>query len=342
MPKRKGPGRKSGGSSRRVRTAKATRRAARKATRAAARPRSRAKTKPKAKTARNRAAARTKTARTKRRAPAKRSAARAAKAPARRAKSTSRRSATSTARPAAKTAAKTTAKTAAKTSAKTAARAPRTARTAAVPKGRASAPAPAPTPAKAARPSARRVPLLDRERRTVREDEPAGPPSSLDLPRSASSVRSGRAELAEKLHRHTSTGPALTAGDIDADWGSAEAVGDEAPGGDNPTPDQDVVEEIGKALGVRVRRRRGIAGRRRNRRTGPQSLGARPRLIRRLRRPRRSRRSRRPRGVDEPRRDGRGGRRGGPHPTVSSPSRVLTMARTRSTTSSMGMPVVSM
>jgi len=27
-------------------------------------------------------------------------------------------------------------------------------------------------------------------------------------------------------------------------------VGDEAPGGDNPTPDQDVVDEIGQALGV--------------------------------------------------------------------------------------------
>ena len=26
--------------------------------------------------------------------------------------------------------------------------------------------------------------------------------------------------------------------------------GDEAPGGDNPTPDQDIVDDIGKALGV--------------------------------------------------------------------------------------------
>ena len=31
---------------------------------------------------------------------------------------------------------------------------------------------------------------------------------------------------------------------------SPTAVGDEAPGGDNPTPDQDVVDDIGKALGV--------------------------------------------------------------------------------------------
>ncbi len=110
---------------------------------------------------------------------------------------------------------------------------------------------PARTTSKSARGAARRAPTLDRERRTVREEEMVpSPPSSLDLDRSASAARSGRAELNDKLHKHTSTGPALTAGDIDADWESAESVGDEAPGGDNPTPDQDVVDEIGKALGV--------------------------------------------------------------------------------------------
>jgi hypothetical protein len=97
----------------------------------------------------------------------------------------------------------------------------------------------------------RRVPNLDRERRTVTEtDGIPTPPSSLDLDRSASAARTGRAEMAQRLHEHTSTGPAMTGGDVDADWESAETVGDEAPGGDNPTPDQDVVEEIGKALGV--------------------------------------------------------------------------------------------
>ena len=49
---------------------------------------------------------------------------------------------------------------------------------------------------------------------------------------------------------HTETSPALTGGDVDADWEDAYAVGDEAPGGDNPTPDQDRVDDIGKALGV--------------------------------------------------------------------------------------------
>jgi len=96
--------------------------------------------------------------------------------------------------------------------------------------------------------SGRKKPNLDRPRKTVADVH--GIPSSLDMGRSASSARTGRAELKERLAKNTSASPALTAGDIDADWESAETVGDEAPGGDNPTPDQDVVDEIGRALGV--------------------------------------------------------------------------------------------
>lgn len=77
-----------------------------------------------------------------------------------------------------------------------------------------------------------------------------GAPSSLDFDRSASAARTGREELHEREALHTETGPEVTGGDIDADWGSAYAVGDEAPGGDNPTPDQDIVDDIGRALGV--------------------------------------------------------------------------------------------
>ncbi len=68
--------------------------------------------------------------------------------------------------------------------------------------------------------------------------------------RHASAASSGADELRGRLAAHTGTGPAITAGDVDANWEAAETVGDEAPGGDNPTPDQDVVDEIGKALGV--------------------------------------------------------------------------------------------
>ena len=76
------------------------------------------------------------------------------------------------------------------------------------------------------------------------------PPSSLDLDRSASAVRTGRRTLRDRYDEHTETSPALTGGDVDADWESAYSVGDEAPGGDNPTPDQDIVDDIGKAVGI--------------------------------------------------------------------------------------------
>ena len=75
-------------------------------------------------------------------------------------------------------------------------------------------------------------------------------PSSLGLDSHASAARSGRATLEERVNSHNETGPAMTGGDLDADWVAAYSVGDVAPGGDNPTPDQDVVDEIGKALGV--------------------------------------------------------------------------------------------
>jgi hypothetical protein len=98
---------------------------------------------------------------------------------------------------------------------------------------------------------ARKAPSLERERRIVLDDDVVPtPPSSLGLDRTASAARTGRRELHERLVEHTETGPAMTAGDIDADWESAYSVGDEAPGGDNPTPDQDIVDDIGRAVGV--------------------------------------------------------------------------------------------
>jgi hypothetical protein len=105
--------------------------------------------------------------------------------------------------------------------------------------------------APAAKLPVRTAPALNRERRVIQDDDVVpSPPSSLDLDRTASAVRSGRRELRERYNQHTETSPALTAGDVDADWESAYAVGDEAPGGDNPTPDQDVVDDIGRAVGI--------------------------------------------------------------------------------------------
>jgi hypothetical protein len=76
------------------------------------------------------------------------------------------------------------------------------------------------------------------------------PPSSLNPDRSASSARSGRQELKERYDKHNETSPALTGGDVDADWESAYSTGDEAPAATTPTPDQNNVDDIGLALGV--------------------------------------------------------------------------------------------
>ena len=68
-----------------------------------------------------------------------------------------------------------------------------------------------------------------------------------------SAARAGHNEIQAHLDRHNETSPVLTAGDVDAKWEDAYAVGDETPGGDNPTPGQDRVDDIGRAMGIEYR-----------------------------------------------------------------------------------------
>jgi hypothetical protein len=56
--------------------------------------------------------------------------------------------------------------------------------------------------------------------------------------------------VVEEGERHNATSPALTGGDVDADWQRAAQTGEEAVGGSVATPDQDTVDELGEALGV--------------------------------------------------------------------------------------------
>ena len=93
-----------------------------------------------------------------------------------------------------------------------------------------------------------KTPRLDRERRTL-SDIVQSPPSSLNMDRHGSAARTGRAEMAQHRRDHGQMG-AVTSGDPDVNVDTAYFSGDEAPGGDNPTPDQDIVDDIGKALGV--------------------------------------------------------------------------------------------
>ena len=61
---------------------------------------------------------------------------------------------------------------------------------------------------------------------------------------------SGRELLLEELDEHNSLSPEITGGDIDASWQSANQAGEETVGSSSPTPDQDVVDELGRAAGL--------------------------------------------------------------------------------------------
>jgi Family of unknown function (DUF6335) len=60
----------------------------------------------------------------------------------------------------------------------------------------------------------------------------------------------GRDELLEELEEHHSLSPDISGGDLDASWQTANVAGEETVGGSAPTPDQDIVDELGAAAGL--------------------------------------------------------------------------------------------
>jgi len=60
----------------------------------------------------------------------------------------------------------------------------------------------------------------------------------------------GRRLVEREFEKYYSVGPELTAGDVGARWQEAEDSGAETPGGHVATPDQDNVDEIGRAVGM--------------------------------------------------------------------------------------------
>ena len=56
--------------------------------------------------------------------------------------------------------------------------------------------------------------------------------------------------LAHRLRNSTSASPRDAGGDLDADWEDVNSRGSETVAGDNPTPDQSLVEENAQAMGV--------------------------------------------------------------------------------------------
>ena len=56
--------------------------------------------------------------------------------------------------------------------------------------------------------------------------------------------------LANKLRNHTAASPRDAGGDLDAAWEDVNDSGSETVAGDNPTPDQSIVEENASAMGI--------------------------------------------------------------------------------------------
>jgi hypothetical protein len=65
----------------------------------------------------------------------------------------------------------------------------------------------------------------------------------------AQRLASGGELIRRELSKHHSRTPELSGGDLDADWARAD-IGEETVGGSAPTPDQDIVDELGEAVGL--------------------------------------------------------------------------------------------
>src|SRR5688572_33099702 len=57
-------------------------------------------------------------------------------------------------------------------------------------------------------------------------------------------------QLAHRLRNNTAASPRDAGGDLDANWEDVNDSGSETVAGDNPTPDQSLVEENASAIGV--------------------------------------------------------------------------------------------
>lgn len=77
-------------------------------------------------------------------------------------------------------------------------------------------------------------------------------PSTLDpdLVGSGNLTSIGGRQLEEELAEYHSVSPVLSGNDVDARWQAAEGGGEESVGGHAPTPDQDIVDELGRAAGI--------------------------------------------------------------------------------------------
>lgn len=74
------------------------------------------------------------------------------------------------------------------------------------------------------------------------------PDEALELP--LVDIAASAQELKLRIEHNHHTSPSLSCGDLDALWEMAESSGEQTACGSEPTPDQNVVGEIGAAMGI--------------------------------------------------------------------------------------------
>jgi hypothetical protein len=71
-----------------------------------------------------------------------------------------------------------------------------------------------------------------------------------DLEPPAVDISAGAAKLAQRLSEDSLADPSITSGDVDAQWEGAQFSGDESAVSSMTTPEQNMVDDIGQAMGV--------------------------------------------------------------------------------------------
>jgi len=90
--------------------------------------------------------------------------------------------------------------------------------------------------------------LIDWEENEREDRNRNGLPDDIEPP--MPDITAGSARLAHRLQNDSLADPTITAGDLDAQWESAQFTGDESAVSSMPTPEHNVVDDIGTAMGV--------------------------------------------------------------------------------------------
>ena len=90
--------------------------------------------------------------------------------------------------------------------------------------------------------------LIDWEENEREDRNRNGLPDDIEPP--VPDVSAGSAKLAHRLQNDPLADPSITGGDVDAQWEGAQFSGDESAVSSMTTPEQNMVDDIGTAMGV--------------------------------------------------------------------------------------------